>query len=141
MRWPFVTRARYEALAADRERLRGERDQFLKDRNTAQAAERTAAALFTRADNTLAAISKTNECLTADLDAARKQLAEVKAQASDSAAERWRAEAKREKKRADRLQRQYDDAVGMNTARGDRGLYDSEHWKPPVSLDAKGAAS
>lgn len=42
-----------------------------------------------------------------------------------------------EKRRADRLQRQYDDAVGMNTRRGDVGLHDSEHWKPPILLDAK----
>lgn len=136
MRWPFVTRARYEALAADCARLRGERDQFLKDRNTAQAAERTAAALFTRADKALAAISKTNECLTADLAAAREELAEVKAQASDSAAAGWKRKYREQKARADQLQKQYDDAVGLKPS----GIEDSSRWQPGYQ-EPKGAAS
>ncbi len=35
MRWPLVSRRRFEAVGADRERLRGERDQFAKDRDAA----------------------------------------------------------------------------------------------------------
>ncbi|MEU3283203.1 hypothetical protein [Streptomyces antibioticus] len=52
MGWPFVSRARYEALEADRERLRGERDQFLKDRNSFKYAAESAARQFTEADAT-----------------------------------------------------------------------------------------
>lgn len=110
MRLPFVSLRRYEDAVAGQERLREERDQARKDHKSAQEAAKTAAALFTRADNTLAAISKTNECLTADLDAARKQLA-----AQDARTDLVpRADFEEEKKRADHLQQRLDQATGLD---------------------------
>lgn len=50
MRWPFVSRRAYEAVCADRERIRGERNQFEKDRNAARSSMRTAARKFADAD-------------------------------------------------------------------------------------------
>lgn len=138
MRLPFVSRRQHDAeIAALKHRVLATEDRH----DQVEDERRRLAGQYAVLEERYTDTAIVNECLTEDLAKAREELAEVKAQASDSAAERWRAEAKREKKRADRLQRQYDDAVGMNTARGDRGLYDSEHWKPPVSLDAKGAAS
>lgn len=119
MRWPFVSRARYEALEADRERIRGERDQFLKDRNAAQAATEKAAALFTRADEALAAVSKTNARLT-------EELAEARAQADDSQVGRLRAELKREQRSVGEWQKKYYDAVGLGPGR----IEDSRSWQP-----------
>lgn len=49
--WPFVSRRNYEAVFADRERIRGERNQFEQDRNAARAATRTAARQFAEADS------------------------------------------------------------------------------------------
>jgi len=52
----FVSRRKDDAVCADRERIRGERDQFLEDREAAQSAARTAAELYTDTDSaTLAA--------------------------------------------------------------------------------------
>jgi len=63
MGWPFVSRRRYKTLAADysalhadRERIRGERTQFAKDRDAQKAAAETAARLFNEADEELAAM-------------------------------------------------------------------------------------
>jgi chromosome segregation ATPase len=119
MRWPLVSRRRYEALEADRERIRGERDQFLKDRDSFKYAAESASEKYT--DTAIV-----NECITEDLAKAREELAELKAQLSDSAATYWKAEAKREKKRGDRLQKQYDDAVGLKPG----GIEDSRPWQP-----------
>jgi hypothetical protein len=73
-----------------------------------------------------------NDCLTRDMsNLTRRHTRAVRAAA------RYLAAYHAEKRRADRLQKQYDAAVGMNTRRGDVGLNDSEHWKPPISLDAE----
>ncbi len=129
MRWPFVFRSRAEAellaVEADRERLRGERDQFLDDRNAAQAAARTAAEKFAEADATnrrlagrVEELGRRNSTLAesdpdhlADLE---QQLANV------------RRELAAEKKRVERLQRRYDDAVGLTSS----GIRDSSVWQP-----------
>lgn len=66
-----------------------------------------------------------NDCLTGDLAAAREEIAELRAASSDSAATHWRAEAKREKKRADRLQGRLDDAVGLTDPR----VEDGRNWQ------------
>lgn len=50
MKPPFISRRLYEAALADRERIRGERDQFAKDRNSQRAAAETAARQFAEAD-------------------------------------------------------------------------------------------
>jgi len=58
MGWPFVSRSRYDAVYADRERVRGERDQFLKDRKAAQASARTAARQYDEAGAVIACLEK-----------------------------------------------------------------------------------
>lgn len=62
MRWPFVSRRRHEReleyANADRERLRGERNQFADDRDAFKAAVETAARQFEEADEQLAAARK-----------------------------------------------------------------------------------
>jgi len=67
----LVSRRRYErdmaSLRADRERLRGERDQFEKDRDAALAAARTAAEQFTAADDSNARLRGRNASLRARL--------------------------------------------------------------------------
>lgn len=74
----------------------------------------------------LAAVTIVNTCLTDDLVAARERLAEVEAASCDTAAAQWQAQARREKKRADALQKAYDDAVGLKP----RGIEDSSRWQP-----------
>lgn len=122
MKWPFVSRRRYEhdldAVKADRERIRGERDQFKQDRDTFKRAAESVSEKYTDA-------CITNECLTHDLAAVRERLAEVEAASCDTAATHWRAEARREKKRADQLQRQYDQACGLNDSR----VRDGRYWQ------------
>jgi predicted nucleic acid-binding protein len=78
MKWklPFVTRATHESVLADRERVRGERNQFEKDRDTQKAVARAAtekyADLFDKYNDT----AIVNECLTRDLEKAKARLAE-----------------------------------------------------------------
>lgn len=45
MKWPFVSRREHDAVLADRERIRGERNQFAADRDTYREAARTASRL------------------------------------------------------------------------------------------------
>ena len=130
MRWPFVSRRAHEAVLADRERIRSERDQLVKDRDAQRLAAETASSLFTRTDEELAAVTIVNTCLTEDLTAVRERLAEVEAASCDTAATHWRAEAKREKKRADALQKAYDDAVGLKPRR----IEDSSRWQPGYKM-------
>lgn len=122
MKWPFVSRRRYEAdldaVKADRERIRGERDQFKQDRDAQRTTATTAARQFDDAGSVIA-------CLTADLAAARERLAEVEAASCDTAAAHWSAQARREKKRADRLQARLDDAVGLTDPR----VEDGRNWQ------------
>jgi hypothetical protein len=135
MKWPFVSRSRYEAVEADRERIRGERDQFLKDRKAAQAAAEKASALFTQADEELAATTIVNACLTEDLTKLREQLAastaaesalakqiHEMAQPVEQTDEEMDAinlliqERDTEKRRADHLQQRLDQATGLDSA-------------------------
>lgn len=115
----FVSRARHAAVVAENAGLR-RRVVATEARHDEAEGERR------RLADELAAVSIVNACLTEDLVAAREELAEVKAQSSDSAATYWKAEAKREKKRGDRLQKQYDDAVGLKPG----GIEDSRPWQP-----------
>ena len=119
MKWPFVSLRVHEAVVADRERIRGERDQFKQDRDQFKRAAESVSEKY--ADTCI-----TNECLTHDLTAVRERLAEVEAASCDTAATHWRAEARREKKRADQLQKQYDNAVGLKPSR----VEDSSRWQP-----------
>jgi hypothetical protein len=62
MSWLFITRRRHDreiaSLTADRERIRGERNQFAKDRDAYKAAAETAARQFDTADRRLADATK-----------------------------------------------------------------------------------
>lgn len=133
MKWPFVSRRRYEAdldaVKADRERIRGERDQFKQDRDAFKRAAESVSEKYT--DTCIA-----NECLTHDLDAVRERLAEVEAASCDTAAAQWQAQARRERKRADALQKAYDDAVGLKP----RGVEDSSRWQPGYKVPEVGGS-
>lgn len=149
---PWVSRRQYQrVLAAERAetlRVKKVKDEWWQRHD--------------RIAEELAAVSIVNACLTEDLTKAREQLAASMAAESALAMQihemaqpveptddeldtlnRLIRERDSEKVRADRLQKQYDDAAGLTALRGDIGLTDSEHWKPPISLDVrpKGAAS
>lgn len=74
MSWPFVTRRRYEqelaAVKADRERIRGERNQFAEDRDAHRNAASTAARLYAEADATNRRLADRVKVLTDRLNAA-----------------------------------------------------------------------
>ncbi|MGW0577315.1 hypothetical protein ACWD25_15360 [Streptomyces sp. NPDC002920] len=122
--WPFDIRLRAElaAVKADRERIRGERDQFAKDRD----AFKYAAEKYT--DTAIV-----NACLTEDLTKVREQLAASMAAESALARQihemaqpveptdsemdeinRLHRELAAEKSRTDRLQKQLDDAFSLD---------------------------
>jgi septal ring factor EnvC (AmiA/AmiB activator) len=125
MKWPLVTRRRHErdldAVNADRERIRGERDQFAKDRDTQRAVARTAARQFAEADTAnrrlearnlelgrrLATLTEADPDYTAALE---RRLA----RALKSCA-RWMDATWVETRHADRLQAQLDDLFGLNS--------------------------
>ena len=73
--WPFVSRAEHAAVLADRERLRGERNQFEKDRDTQTAVARTAATKYADLFDKYTATVIVNNHLTEDLKEAKEQLA------------------------------------------------------------------
>ncbi|MHC5259869.1 hypothetical protein ACYSUO_18485 [Streptomyces sp. UC4497] len=72
MKWPLVTRRRFvrdlKAATADRERLRGERDQFAKDRDAFKAAAESSAEHYVQADEARAAAVRRADQLQARLD-------------------------------------------------------------------------
>ena len=138
MKLPFVSRRQHEAVLADRERIRSERNQFAKDRNAFKAAAETASEKYNDA-------CIVTDCLTDDLVKVRKQLADSR-QAEGALAAQIHVlvghelppetglnpmadvirERDAEKQRADRLQRELDDAVGLPPGRVD----DSSRWQP-----------
>jgi len=129
MRWPFVSRRQYDAEVSSL------RSQYEALRERCEGAEsREASERYARreADETRTALTLVNTHLTEDLTDVKEQLAELRALSSDSAATRWQAEARREKRRADRLQKQYDDAVGLKPG----GIVDSRPWQPGYKADA-----
>ncbi|WP_329215101.1 hypothetical protein OG352_06015 [Streptomyces sp. NBC_01485] len=136
MKRPFVTRARHAAALAETERIRSERDQFKTDRNAAQAAARTAARQFAEADEERTALTLVNARLTDDLTTAREQLAEARALLSDGAIAEVRAQARRDKRRADRLQKELDDATFLPVG----GIEQSQRWQPGY-VDPKAGTS
>jgi len=135
MRWPFVLRSRYEteleAVNADRERLRGERNQFLDDRNAARAAARTAARQFAEADAANRRLEARNLELGRRVSALAESDLEYAAHLERRVArlkkvgKRIVAAWAREQKRADHLQQRLDDAVGLSTT-----IVDSGRWQP-----------
>lgn len=155
MRWPFVSRSRYDAAHAEANRLRAERDAALKDADTWYHAA-------TRTSELYVDTSLVNECLTHDLTAAKERLAEygVRRTVSDvleehdvnrkalaeaihaglhlnweqlidtarrtyEAATEWRADYEAQRKRADQLQARLDDACGLD----DPGVQAGVNWQ------------
>lgn len=131
-------------MKADRERIRGERNQFAEDRDAFKYAAEASAEKFTD-------ISIVNECLTSDLAEARERLTEYgirrtvpdvlgehdvhrkalaeairaglhlnweqlinTARQTYERATEWRAGFEAEKKRADHLQRRLDQSLGLD---------------------------
>ena len=152
-RCPWVSREWADTLQAQVERREQERDAALKEidglrrrvldteaRHDEAEGKRRQLARWLADEKTtnkhlteeLQAVSIVNACLTEELTKLRELLAECNAEASDSAAAHWSAEARREKKRADRLQKQYDDAVGLKP----NGIEDSRPWQPGYKADA-----
>ncbi|MGW4493835.1 hypothetical protein [Streptomyces sp. NPDC004376] len=124
MKWlPIFHRTTQDAveldrLRADNTRLRAERDQFAKDRDAQRRIADRIADNYRDLEERYQGTVIVNTCLTDDLAAARKQLAAVDTDG-------WQAHYAAEKKRADRLQKQLDDALGLNTA----GVADGRHWQ------------
>ncbi|WP_200309139.1 hypothetical protein [Streptomyces adelaidensis] len=135
---PFVSRRQHEAVLADRERIRSERNQFAKDRDTYKSAAETAAEKYTDA-------AIVNDRLTEELVEVRAKLADSMAVEGALAAQihvmaghdlppevemnpmtRVTRELELERERADRLQRQLDDAAGLPPGR----VEDSSRWQP-----------
>lgn len=136
MRFPFVSRRRYDddldAARAEASRLREQRDTARRDEETARFNRERILRQYTALDEKHTAVCLVNERLTDDLTALKEELAATRALLTDSAATRFQAEARREKKRADRLQKQYDDAVGLKP----NGIVDSRPWQPGYKADA-----
>lgn len=107
MRFPFVSRASFDYVYADRERIRGERDKAVEERDTAVFNRRQITEQYT--DTAIV-----NTCLTDDLTALRDRLAA-------------------EKRRADRLQQRLDDAVGLPAG----GVLSSQTWQPGYTAPKK----
>lgn len=141
-KWPLVTRSRYDALDADRERIRGERDQFAKDRDAQRAVARKAARQFTSVDEELVEIRLVNDRLTdANLAVARRLTRALKAcaryrAALNKTATDWMTECQKHALRADRLQRQLDDSLGLNTAPVVLGATWQDRREPKMRYDA-----
>lgn len=127
MQLPFVSRRQHEAVLADRERIRSERDQFATDRDAIKAAAR---------DRNLDALEEHDVHRKALADALGDQMRHLNwdqliadVVRLNKAAHQWMADYEVEKKRADhletgsetgrlkrrlaQLQRRLDDAVGL----------------------------
>lgn len=141
MRFPLVFRAWRDADVA---RLAAERDQLAKD---LAEAERELADVSEKYTDT----AIVNDCLTEDLVKVRKQLAETQQVESALARQihdmaqpvdpddayldditRLTNERDSEKKRADHLQRELDNALGL----GGRRVEDSSRWQPGYKAPA-----
>lgn len=144
MRWPFVPRAQHDAVLADRERIRGERNQFEQDRNVRKAAAKTSARLFKETDAKYVDVCRVNQRLTEDLAAVRRELAAVRkveeslarqihemaqpVEPSDEEvdAAQLRLELDQAEARVKHLEKELDNALGMAAG----GILASAPWQP-----------
>lgn len=112
-----VSRRKYNALAADYERIREQRDDAQRTVRAMQTATRTAAGQFTAADDTLTRVrlARIRDAVTYRQRIARLTRAVVTLRAAYAAAER----------RAARAQAAYDHAVGLDNPTLDLGA----HWQ------------
>ena len=144
MKWPFVSRRRYDAVYADRERLRGERNQFRDDRDAALAAARTAARQLVEADAANRRLHGRNLELGRQVSALAESDMDYAAQLERRVArlkkvgKRIVAAWAREQKRADHLQQRLDNACGLNSPAVEAGRRRCG-W--PASGGRKGVAS
>ncbi|WP_371624085.1 hypothetical protein OG245_15345 [Streptomyces sp. NBC_01116] len=113
----FVSRRKYNALAADYERIREQRDEAQRAVRAMQTATRTAAGQFTAADDTL------NRVRLARLADAIRYTGRIARLVRIVA--RLRGEVGAAERRAYRLQAAYDSAVGLDDPLLDLGA----HWQ------------
>lgn len=142
--WPFTTRreqrleAELDAVNADRERIRGERTQFTKDRDTARFNREQILRQLAEADadnrrlhgrnlelgKRLSALSESDPEYTAQLES---QVAELQQRLADAAQDgEWRGRARRAEKRVKHLEKELDNALGMPAS----GILTSAPWQP-----------
>lgn len=128
--WPFVPRAQHDAVLADRERIRGERNQFEQDRNAHKASAETSSRLFNETDEKyinvcreLAAVRKVEESLARQI---HEMAQPVEPSGEEVDAAQLRLELDAERRRADELQKRLDDAVGLPPG----GILNSAPWQP-----------
>lgn len=102
----FVSRRKYNALAADYERVLEQRDDARRGERTALTAIRTAAGQFTAADDTLTRVrlARLRDAVACQQRISRLARAVVRLRVALAAAER----------RAARVQAAYDNAVGLD---------------------------
>lgn len=141
MRWPFVSHRRHEAVCADRERIREERDQFRDDRNAAQAAATISARKYAEAD----AANRRLEGRLLELGRRLARLAESDpeyAAVLERRVARLRTVGKRilaayfrERQRADRLVSHLDDGDLKAIARWELRVKAHDAWRPPADRD------
>ncbi|MET9704888.1 hypothetical protein [Streptomyces griseus] len=109
----FVSRRKYDDLAADYERIREQRDEAQRNVRAMQTATRTAAGQFTAADDELLRVRLAK--LADEIRFARRIARLVRIVA------RLRADLDAAERRAARLQAQYDHAVGLDNPTLDLG--------------------
>ena len=140
--WPFVPRSEYEAVLADRERIRGERDQFAKDRDAQRHTARLAARQFAESDATnrrlngrLIELGRRLSRLTESDPQYAASLEQRLARALRACAG-YRAQLVAEGRRIRRLQARIDDAVGLHYGH----IEDSRKWQPGYQKPKAGAS-
>lgn len=113
----FVSRRKYNALAADYERVLEQRDEAQRTVRAMETATRTAAGQFTAADDTLTRVrlARIRDAVTYRQRITRLTRAVVTLRAAYAAADR----------RARRVQAAYDSAVGLDNPSLDLGA----HWQ------------
>ncbi|WP_327333682.1 hypothetical protein [Streptomyces anulatus] len=113
----FVSRSKYNALAADYERVLEQRDEAQRTVRAMQSTTRTAAGQFTAADDTLTRVNlaRIRDAITYRQRIVRLTRAVITLRAAYAAAER----------RAARVQAAYDNAVGLDNP----SLAHGAHWQ------------
>ncbi|MFY0511833.1 hypothetical protein ACOMD4_15825 [Streptomyces anulatus] len=113
----FVSRSKYNALAADYERVLEQRNDARRAARAHLTTTRTAAGQFTAADDTLTRVrlARIRDAITYQQRIVRLTRAVINLRAAYAAAER----------RAARVQAAYDNAVGLNNPSLDLGA----HWQ------------
>ncbi len=142
--WPFETRrlkTELAAVKADRERIRSERDQFARDRDTQKSATKIAARQFAQADTANRRLAARNLELGRRLSALTESDPEYAAglerrlQRALKACRRYRAGLAEQTRRGDQLQAQWDDLLGLNRPEVAAGETWQERREPKMRWD------